>query len=366
MRLNFCLPVSLRLDRAILLSASLIHIYFCFSALFIGSSFFRLLSGLTGAFFVIYFLMVYRVRTLIPSAIALLMLGVAVLKADSDFLASTFFILTLFSSLCLAILIRDYDLGCVLIKLPLLLFSLFLLYLFLVLGYDPDDFNDVFDGYSRNGLGAVLLAFSLGYVWYCYEKRQRPSLILGGLVLFLMLPLYGRANILGGVVVFLLILYMNFGATGWFLLGLIFIVSLIFGFDYISEYLSAKTKFSAGFESPRFEMLQDYFSETDLSSLFVGTDLSIVNSIVDHGGNTHNAFLRAHSYFGFVSVVLVIGLAIGVVLLVSNGFFVLAIIALAFIARAFLDIIYLGNIFDFLMLGPFLYFYRPLRSNLYL
>src|SRR5690606_16090567 len=132
-------------------------------------------------------------------------------------------ILSLFSSVCLAILIRDYELGPVLITAPLLLFSLFLLYLFMVLRFGPNEFNVLFVGYSRNGVGAVLLALSLGYVWYCYEKGHRPSVIIGGLVLFLMFPLYGRANILGGAVVFGVILYLNFGLAGTFFMSLVLI-----------------------------------------------------------------------------------------------------------------------------------------------
>lgn len=325
---------------------------------------FRLLSGLIGGLFIVYFLSVYRVRVWIPLLILLLMLGVTVVKADANLHASLFFILTLFSSLCLAILVRDYDLGLVLIKLPLLLFSLLLLYLHFIMGFGPNDFNHVFQRYSRNGVGAVLLAFSLGYVWYSYEKKIRPSLVLGVIIFLLMLPLYGRANIFGGAVVFVLILYLNFGFVGLFFLTLLFTGGLVAGFGHISEYLVAKTNFGAGLESPRSEMLEGYVRATDIGSVILGTDLSIVESIVDHGGNSHNAFLRTHSYFGFIGLVLIFMLSTGFLLLFSNGLAVLAIIALVFIGRASLDIIYFGNVFDFLMMGPFLYFYRPVRSTL--
>ncbi|RMJ03922.1 hypothetical protein DOQ08_01242 [Marinobacter litoralis] len=342
---------------------ALIYLCFCFAAFFFGSSMFRLLSGLTGSFFVFYFLLVYRVRVWVPVATALMMLGIAVLKVDSSFQASLFFVLSLFSSVCLAILIRDYGLGRVLITVPLLLYSLFLLYLFSVLEFGPNEFNSVFDGYSRNGVGAVLLAFSMGYVWYCYEKDLKPSLFLGALVLFLMFPLYGRANIIGGAVLFGLMLYLNFGFVGLLFLGLLLSVGSVLGFDYISGYLSVNTNFSSGLESLRSEMLRGYAEQTNLGSFFLGTKLSAVESIVDHGGNAHNAFLRAHSYFGLMSFCVILAFAAAVALMLSNGQFVLAIISLVLIARASLDIIYLGNIFDFLMLGPFLYFYRPIRST---
>lgn len=41
------------------------------------------------------------------------------------------------------------------------------------------------------------------------------------------------------------------------------------------------------------------------------------------------------------------------------GNWMMAGLGLVFLGRAFLDIIYLGNIFDYLMLGPFLYYFRP-------
>ncbi len=366
MRLSLSLPVAIRLDRALLTVAALFFLGFCFSAVFLGSGTFRMLSGLTGAFFLTYFLSVYRVRVWIPLVVALIMLGITIVKADSNFLASLFFILSLFSSLCLAILIRDHDLGWVFITIPLSLFSFFLLYLFAVLEFGPSEFNSVFKGYSRNGVGAVLLALLSGYVWYCYEKNSKPSILLGALALLLMFPLYGRANIVGGAVLFALVLYLNFGLAGSFFLGLLSVLLLTLGFDPLLNYISGSTNFSAGFESPRSEMLREYADQTNVSSLFLGTELSAVDSIVDHGGNTHNAFLRAHSYFGLVSIGIILALSVAVLLMLSNGLFVLSVISAVFIARASLDIIYLGNIFDYLLLGPFVYFYRPDRSTVVL
>jgi hypothetical protein len=365
-RLSLSLPVSIALDRALLTVAALFFVGFCFSAVFLGSGIFRMLSGLAGAFFLTYFILVYRVRIWVPLVAALIMLVVTMVKADSNFLSSLFFIFSLFSSLCLAILIRDHDLGWVFITIPLFLFSCFLLYLFAVLEFGPTEFNSVFKGYSRNGVGAVLLALLSGYVWYCYEKKSNPSILLGALALFLMFPLYGRANIVGGAVLFALVLYLNLGLAGSFCLGLLSVLLLTLGFDPLLNYILGSTNFSAGIESPRSEMLREYVDQTNVGSFFWGTKLSAVDSIVDHGGNTHNAFLRAHSYFGLVGIGIILALSVAVLLMLSNGLFVLLVISAVFIARASLDIIYLGNIFDYLLLGPFLYFYRPDRSTVVL
>ncbi|MBN7771292.1 hypothetical protein KUV44_08395 [Marinobacter daepoensis] len=363
-KLNPDFPLSIEIDRLILLFLALLYLAFGFASVFMGSSMFRLMGGLTGAFFIAYFLMVYRARVLVPALVALLMIVFILFSEERNLLSGLFFVLALFSSLCLSVLIRDYSLGFLLVKTPLVLFSFFLLYLHFVRGFGPNEFNDVFQGYSRNGVGSILLAFSIGYVWYCVEKGTRPSLLLGLIVFFLMFPLYGRANIFGGAVVFFLIAYLNIGLVGSFVLALLCFGVLAAGYGYISEFFLEKTNFGAGIESARSEMIKGYVRETDLKSLFLGTDLSKVEAIVEHGGNPHNSFLRAHSYFGLISIVMGLFFALGILLLLSNSLMVLTSLALVFLGRAYLDIIYFGNLFDFLMLGPFLHFFRPARSRL--
>lgn len=359
MKVNATFPVSISVERGILMAVLMVYVLLAWVSLFSGSPLFRGVTGIAGLAFVALYLLLYRVRFWLPLALVCALLAVGVLQPAPALVSAVFFVAALASSFCLALLIRDFDLGLVGIKIPFYLFVFYIAFLWLVKGFSPDDFNAVFSGYSRNGVGAALLALMIGYVWYCYEKGEHPSLPLVFLGFLLMFPLYGRANIFFGAVVFVLAFNYRFGSTVSFVLALPSVIFLLLFSGMLHDYLMARTNFSSGLESARTAMLADYWGALDLRSLLLGGDLSKVPSIAEYGGNPHNAFVRAHAFFGVLALALVGVLFFSLMLSVFFGNWMMAGLGLVFLGRAFLDIIYLGNIFDYLMLGPFLYYFRP-------
>lgn len=359
MKINPTFPVSISLERGILMAILLVYVGLAFGSLFFGSSILRGLAGITGLAFVVLFLLLYRVRLWLGLGLVCALLAVRLLQPTPELVSAVFFVGALVSCFCLSLLIRDFDLGFVAIQVPLFLLIFYVAFLWLVKGFSPDDFNTVFSGYSRNGVGAIILALMVGYVWYCYEKGVYPSLFLIFLGFILMFPLYGRANIFFGALVLGLAFNYRFGSASSFLFALPLVVLLIVFSGVLSDYFTDKTNFSSGFESPRTAMLADYWESLDFKFFFLGGDLSAVPTIAEYEGNPHNSFVRAHAFFGIFAISLFVVFIFPLLLSMFFGNWMLAGLGLVFLGRAFLDIIYLGNIFDYLMLGPFIHYFRP-------
>lgn len=359
MRVNLSFPVSFDFSKLVIGVGLATYFVLATISLVTGSTVARLLSGFVGLAFVFLFVFSYRLKLTFPIFLIVSMLAGVVLSPLVNLGSSLFFVASVFSTVCISIYVRDYSLGHLAILIPFKIFSSFLLFLWLLKGYGPGQFNELFSGYSRNGVGAILLAFMVGHVWYCYEKDLKPSMFWIALAFVLMFPLYGRANIFFSGGVFLLALHLRFGAVGVLIFGLTALgITFLFS-ESLFLYFSTKTNFSSGFESARVKMLMDYVSSLNVKSLVFGIDLNSIESIREYGGNAHNAFLRAHAFFGVAILpgFMVLLVAIGV--MIFNTHFVLLLLSLVFLGRAFLDIIFFGNIFDFMLWGPLLHYFRP-------
>lgn len=359
MKVNLAFPVSISVARGILMAVLVAYVVLAFGSLFFGSPLLRGLSGITGLAFIVLFVLLYRVRLWFSVGLVCALLAVRLLQPVPELASSVFFVSALVSCFCISVLMRDFDLGLLGIKIPFFLLIFYVAFLWLVKGFSPDDFNAVFSGYSRNGVGAVILALMAGYVWYCYEKDVHPSLFLVFLGFLLMVPLYGRANIFFGALVLGLAFNYKFGSASSFFLSLILVVFLIVFSGVPSDYFTTKTNFSSGLESPRIAMLADYWGALDFKFLFLGGDLYTMPTIAEYEGNPHNAFLRAHAFFGIFALLLFFVFLLPLFISMFFGNWMVTGLGLVFLGRAFLDIIYLGNIFDYLMLGPFIYYFRP-------
>lgn len=232
---------------------------------------------------------------------------------------------------------------------------LFLTILLVLLGYGPAEFNTVFSGYSRNGYSAILLLFTMGYLFSRAYKGRTISLVLLSMVVACSVPLYGRTGIAISLMLFIGSIWYRSSRLG---IGLVFLISLFIGFFFsdISAYFLKSTNFSAGMESLRIEMWWDYLSRLTFIDLLFGLNLNSVPIIFENGGNPHNAFFLLHSYFGLGVFLLLVFLVISFLYLIRGKHFFLLVLLFCYLARAFFDIIYLFGLFDYLVF-PVLFFY---------
>jgi len=127
----------------------------------------------------------------------------------------------------------------------------------------------------------------------------------------------------------------------------------------LSEYFS-DTNFQSGLESGRYEMIWQYWDNLQASGLVFGQDFTWYPVIFDHDGNPHNAFLRLHGYWGLGLIFILATFFVSQYFAVRDQKTLIAFISLIVLTRAFLDIFYLFNLFDYLFFPAIFYvFYRP-------
>ncbi|MBM3106678.1 hypothetical protein IIE18_16230 [Pseudomonas sp. V1] len=238
-------------------------------------------------------------------------------------------------------------------ELPFYMFLAFTLSLILM-GYGPSEFNSVLQGYSRNGYSAVLLIFAVGYMFSRHYSGKSISLCLMAVVVLCSIPLYGRTGIAMATALFLVALWSRskFMALGLGLLGLAVIV--IFSSE-IEQYITTRTNFSSGVDSPRALMWMDYLARLDFIGVAFGQDLNAVPLIAEYNGNPHNAFFLLHSYYGLGFFVLMLALCVSLVTLGLERRWLCLFLALVYLVRSFFDIIYLFGLLDYLVF-PILFY----------
>ncbi|MCY1223635.1 hypothetical protein D9M72_357710 [compost metagenome] len=175
-------------------------------------------------------------------------------------------------------------------------------------------------------------------------------------------PLYGRTAIAFSIVFSLLVLSLYyrkssivvgvFGVIGGVLIGGAAVSS---GLQF-SSYAKG-TNFESGLESERFDMLAQYWERLELNGVVLGQDFTDYPAIKEKGGNPHNAFLRLHGYWGGGLLILFAVFLYSLVVAFGDGRVLIILIALMALARAFFDIVYLFNLFDYLFFPAVFYFF---------
>jgi len=225
---------------------------------------------------------------------------------------------------------------------------------FVFLGYGPDEFNMVFEGYSRNGYSAVLMLFAIGYIFSRCYRSLNVSIVLMAAVVVCSIPLYGRTGIAMASVLFLVALWSRHKIIAANLSVLVLLVPVFLASD-IGAYISAHTNFSSGVDSPRFVMWVGYLERMDLLGFLFGVDLNSVPMIADYNGNPHNAFFLLHAYYGVGFFALFLCFLGSFFFLLMDSRWVFVALLLIFLVRSFFDIIYLFGLLDYLVF-PILFY----------
>lgn len=331
------------------------------AAFYLGSLAFRAIAVFSGL--IVFFLMVIRYRRGVSVVALFLLIScfalVNTLWSDSR---SIFLVLAMLAAFGISWAVFELKLTRCFYDGVFFLFLGITFFLVVFEGYGPKEFNVFMQGSSRNVYSALMLASALGYVLSSLFRGEKPSLLLLGMFVALSFPLYGRSAIAFSVLLVLIVIFCCYRRIFFSVsaIGIIFVfVSSAFGDTAFRSFISG-TNFESGLESARFDILKQYVAQTTWWSLLVGGDYTEYSIIEAYGDNPHNAFLRLHGYWGAGLAVLILCFWVSLILALKDRNLVMVAILLIALARAFFDIVYLFNLFDYLFFPAIFYgFFRP-------
>lgn len=182
---------------------------------------------------------------------------------------------------------------------------------------DPEPLGAIFPGSSTNGLPSYLIVVQIAYSIAFYLKNSRLPLLSSVATLVVAVFGLGRGSMIIAALILLFSLYINTTLARSktdrkIILVAISLLSLPFGIfiynDYSELISSAQllidgSKFSNGvFDEHRGRIIADYLSKIDGWSLIFGTDYNGTSIVENYGGNPHNSFIRAHSFYGIAGL----------------------------------------------------------------
>lgn len=238
-------------------------------------------------------------------------------------------------------------------------------FLILVRGYGPAEFDDFFLGIGRNGYSAILVAAGCGYV-VSREVRALPtSPLLMGVALACSVVLYGRSSITALTVLFAVVAFKR--APRLSALAMVAVIGLIvYGYELLETLNQLDTNFRAGVDSERWDMLTEYQQGLNAKTIGLGVDLRTLPTVVQNDGNPHNAFLRLHSSIGASTLLFASSFVWSIASLISQRMWLLLASLLVILFRAFTDIILIFGTVDLffmpLLFYPFFQVYFPRQS----
>lgn len=171
---------------------------------------------------------------------------------------------------------------------------------------DPDQYNEILAGSSRNYVSGIYLVL-ISLLALCYEQRKAVvPLIYPVITLIACIFLFGRSGILFAflITIFVLLRQKNYYILSFLILATIGFIA--FKFNEISDFILNKTNFSIGLESERSTILNQYLSNITYSNkdLFLGREISQCCSlIVTLDGNPHNSFIMGHIRYGVIHTI---------------------------------------------------------------
>lgn len=221
--------------------------------------------------------------------------------------------------------------------------------------YNSDEAFFPGTGSSRNYISVLLLGLS--GVLFLIEKKQgvKPTIWLTILCLLASFVAFNRSGIICSLLLVILIVYnrykniMVYGSV-LMLLGLFFYVFIYyFGdiIDYIEIIDNLNEKGDTSYiENPRYELLNAYISQLDLTKIILGQNLSKISLISAFNNNPHNSYIRLLSTCGIVAFFYVYLTIKAILWYRKNDMLLLGIMLILFL-RAWFDIVYYGSIYDF-------------------
>jgi hypothetical protein len=342
----------LALRRVLLVSADLITLTVAISfplallAFYAASTPLRLLTVAAQFGVFAYMMLVSDNRTLKTFCVGLaaLCMPIALWNAPQTEAKSLIVPICFLASVGCAWFACEFDRTRVLFELPFYIYLAITVFLIVVLGYGPAEFNTVYSGISRNGYSAILFATACGYVISRVRRGLHPSLLLLGCAVACTIPLYGRSSIAAMAVLFAAAAMQRWPRFALLsaVLAAVFIAVGSIGID-----LLASTNFRGGVESERWTIIDEYLSLLNPRTVAFGVPFDDVWAIRENGGSPDIAFLRLHSYLGIGVVFFLSLFFVSAWRLVAERQYLLLGVCIAVMFRASTDVILMFGTVDY-------------------
>ena len=218
-------------------------------------------------------------------------------------------------------------------------------YLIFLKDFDP---NEIYDGFSRNYLGLVLVLFHVFYCFLLYVVRGKLNFLFLIPSIVLAVTFVGRSSI--GAIIFLLMvhLFVLFKSLRFIYKTLIITVIVLFIYKnlMILEQLYLMSSFNGhGLDTPRYEIWIQFFHAANFTTYIFGMDTFSVPIIAEYLGNVHNGFINilARTGIGFIFFLIVYICSL-YRLIKYRSWFILSLLGILSF-RAFFDTgIFIGNL----------------------
>lgn len=237
---------------------------------------------------------------------------------------------------------------------------------------DPEPLGAIFEGSSTNALPSYLIVIQLTYSLAFYLKYNRFPIFSSISTLVVAIFGLGRGSMIVAALIVLLSVIVNIVSSKTDRRTSIRLVALsvfpLIYYLYINyaeiqgaiEDLYEGSKFAAGIiDEHRERMLIDYLGKIDGWTFIFGTDYSGTSIVQYYGGNPHNSFIRAHSFYGLMGLMLIITPLLLIVLskrIISHKVIAISLFSLALL-RASTEPIFFPTTLDFFyLLSCFIYF----------
>ncbi|WP_342654840.1 hypothetical protein [Pseudomonas sp. F3-2] len=335
-----------------LLGLSFVYVGLCAAAFYYGNLTLRTCVVVIGTL-IFFIMLINRDRRagqpfVCTILVFICIFGFSWLNYDETAFRSVFTFFILLGCFGVAWFIVDAEKSFVLFECPFYLMLGFSLYLIVAEGFGPSQFNSLLEGSSRNVYSGALIALASGYIYSRISTGKVIALWPLFLVVVVSIPLYSRNGLVISALLFSSVLIKR-SPVAAALCAFFSMLSIALFWGQIMEVIMMDTNLGAGLTSDRFKIAGDFVDHLNFLNILKGMDLSQVNAVVDFGGNPHNAYIRLQSFYGAALLPFLVIVFASFVQLVIDKLYLLAFVLFLYLFRAYFDIFYLFNLFDFLV-----------------
>ncbi len=224
-------------------------------------------------------------------------------------------------------------------------------------------------GTSTNGIPSYLIVVQVAYSLIFFLKHKRLPILSSISTCVVAVFGLGRGSIVVGGLILLFSVFMNavLSKNNRRFTVCFSLLSILYFYINSEEILSvaqellSRSRFAIGvLDEHRGLMIKDYINKIDTWSFMFGTDYADTSIEKYFGGNPHNSYIRAHSFYGLGGLICIV---IPIILVLSSSRFNLdkiVAITLIFFAllRATTEPIFFPSALDFFYVFYFLAFFR--------
>lgn len=245
-----------------------------------------------------------------------------------------------------------------------LVFWLFFLFSFsgLILYRDEvEPLGKIINGSSQNGITSYMIVLLICYLISSLVTIKKLPILPILATMFISFFGVGRGSIVVCILIFFVyILHFSLKERGvfkWFIIIISVLVGMV-TLNEIIDYLISGTKLSVGFkDSHRINIFNSYINSLDVFSVIFGGGYEQTLIDTKYSGNPHIAFIRLHSMFGILSLVVIFT----PLLYLTKGFtlenITICLLSFMFLVRAISEPMLFPGLLDFFFYSSFFVFF---------